>query len=126
MDAAEFVEVGGKIMTIGGQLEKLRAERDVLNAQITGLEKELLPLLGRHAELVSSLMGSAMPKPVVPSPVPAPVPTGPTAGDDKVALMRRVKGFLNNAEPGTSASQIAEALKVDPALVREVMRDLHA
>lgn len=126
MDAAEFVDVGGKIMAIGGQLETLRGEREVLNTKITALEKELLPLLARHAELVSSLMGAAMPKPVAPAPLPLTQIPGPTPGDEKVALARRIKGYLNNAEPGTSAMQIAEALKVDAALVREVMRELNA
>jgi hypothetical protein len=88
------------------------------------MEKELLPLVGRHAELLAAVMGSAMPKPVAPVPVAAPLPTGPTPGDEKVALMRRVKGFLNNAEPGTSAMQIADALKVEASLVREVMREM--
>jgi hypothetical protein len=125
MDAAEFVEVGGKIVTIGGQLEKLRTEREALDVQITALEKELFPLLGRHAELVSSLMGPVVSKPLPPPVVlQPPLPPDMIGGDDKVALARRIKGFLNNAEPGTSATQIAEALKVDASLVREVMRSL--
>lgn len=126
MDAAEFVQIGGKIVEVGGQLEALRAEREALNTKIAALEKELLPLLARHAELLSSVVGSAMPKPVVPVPPVLPVPAGPSAGDEKVALLRRIKSFLNDAEPGTSATQIAEALKVDPAHVREVMRELTA
>lgn len=122
MDAGEFVDIGGKIVAIGGQLEKLRVERDGLNSKITALETELLPLLTRHAELVSSLMSVALPKPVAAP--PSPQPPGPTDGDAKVSLAKRVRGFLENAEPGTSATQIAEALKVDAALVREIMRGL--
>jgi len=126
MEAIEFVEVGGKIMKLGGELAILRDERKALDEKITAMEKELLPLVGRHAELLAAVMGAAMPKPLAPLPPPpvASMPSGPSPGDEKVALMRRVKGFLNNAEPGTSAMQIAEALKVDASLVREVMRDL--
>lgn len=127
MDAVvESVEIGGKIMTLSGQLAPLKAERDALNEKIQVLEKELLGLAGRYSELVSATLSAVMPKPLafVAAAPTTPPPTGPSPGDEKVLLMRRVKGFLNNAEPGTSASQIADALKVDAALVREVMRDL--
>jgi hypothetical protein len=126
VDAIEFVEVGGKIMKLGGDLAALREERKVLDEKISAMEKELLPLVGRHAELLSGVMGAAMPKPVTssPSPAVAQAAAGPSPAEEKASLMRRVKGFLNAAEPGTSAMQIAEALKVDPALVREVMREL--
>ncbi len=126
MDAAiEFVEVGGKIMTLSGQLAPLKAERDALNEQITALERELVVLAGRYSELIAATLGTAMPKPAVPVVAPVlPGPAGPTPNDEKLALIRRVKGFLNNAEPGTSAMQIADALKVDASLVREVMREM--
>lgn len=127
MDAAvEFVEVGGKIMTISGQLAPLKTEREALNEKITALEQELVVLAGRYSELLAATLGAAMPKPValVPAPVAVQAPAGPAPGEDKLALTRRVKGFLNNAEPGTSAMQIADALKVDASLVREVMREM--
>lgn len=125
MDAAEFVSVGAKIMEIGAQLESLRGERDALSAKISGLEKELLPLMARYNELMASVMGAAMPKPP-PAAVPAALSVHSASGlvgDDKIKLTRRIKKFLEEAEPGTSAMQIADALKVDAALVREVLRE---
>lgn len=124
MDAAEFVSLGGKIMEVGGQLTALRGERDVLSAKIADLEKELLPLMTRYNELMASVMGAAMPKPP-PPPVRPAGPSGPAPlSDDKIILAKRIKKFLEDAEPGTSATQIAEALKVDAAVIREVMRDM--
>lgn len=122
--AVEFVEIGGKIMTLSGQLAPLKAERAALDEKISILESDLRVLSGRYSALIAATLGTVLPTPVVPAPIIAPVPMGPSPGDEKVALMRRVKGFLNNAEPGTSAMQIAEALKVDASLVREVMREL--
>lgn len=126
MDAAEFAQVGSKIVEIGMKLKGLREEREALSTKITELEKELLPLVSRHSELLALFVGVAMPK-------PAPLPVPPSAhsasgmiGDEKVKLTRRIKKFLEDAEPGTSAMQIAEALKVDAAQVREVLRDFAA
>lgn len=120
MDAAEFVMLGGKIVELGAQLTSLRGERDALSTKISDLEKELLPLIARYNELMASVMGAAMPKP----PPPPAAPAGPPPlSNDKVLLAKRIKRFLEDAEPGTSAMQMAEALKVDPALIREVLRE---
>lgn len=129
MDAAEFVEVGSKILKIGTQLSDLRAEREALDKQISLLESEFVPLVVRHGELLAEMAGTAMPKP---PPPPAPVPTfsvTPAPANDKMLLVNRIKGFLKQAEESEqdqrpSATQIAEALKVDPTLVREIMRDV--
>lgn len=124
MDAAEFVEVGGKIVELGGKLQLLKNQRTLLDDQISAMEAELVPLLSRHTELVSSVMGTAMPKP---STAPVALPTVAPVPNERLVLITRIRSFLKDAENvdgGISATQIADALHVDPAIVREILRSL--
>lgn len=123
-NAAELVELGGKIATLCGQLAELRVKRDELNTQVTALEKELTPLLVRHGELIAKMAGAALPPPPVPpTPVGAAISSS-LPGGEKTLVERRVINFLKNAEPGTGALDIARALNIEASKVREVLREL--
>lgn len=129
MDAAEFVTVGGKIVELGSNLEQLRAQRETLNVQIEELERQLVPLLAKHSELVAAVMGRALPmKPVVAPALPPPpsllTETEPAPTVDRVRLKRQILQLIDNSEEQLSATEISEKLKVDAVLVREVMRSL--
>jgi len=106
---------------LGGELKKKKAEREELDKEIAALEEKLRPLVVQHTQLLSDLVGT-----------PPPAATS-VAGSDPVVkgsapineqLRKRLTDYLAKADPGISAFEIAEALKVDPTLVREVMRDL--
>lgn len=137
MDAAEFAEIGAKIVKHGVELEKLRSERDALNSQIQILEKELLPLLARHSELIAAMMG----RPITPVAAPTPtavsvtsasgVPLANTLGEaamvpqvDRKILRRRIQKLMEEADDAMSAMDIAERLKIDAVLVREIMLEM--
>ena len=127
MDAKELVEVSTQVAQLGGELTELRDQRKVLDEQIAQKEKELEPLLVRHEELIRELRGA----PKAPPPVLASAPSGPHAPSrgpadraDSPELRKRLMLFLERAEPGISAAEIADALKVDPVLVRQVMMDM--
>jgi len=125
-NAGELVEIGTKVVKLSAELEDVRKKRDEFDVQVKAMEKVLLPLLLRHAELVSSMTGSLLPpKPLPPmEPPPLPPDTNFSPGiPDKGKVAQQIRAFLKNAEPGISAMQIGEVLKVDPALVREVLRD---
>jgi len=124
--AVELVEIGGKIATLCSQLAEVREKRDELSKQVSALEKELTPLLVRHGILIAEMAGAA---------VPAPPPAAPAASNSTMAapmsgggpdrqLERRIIKYLEDADPGVGAMDIARHLNVDAAKVREVMHGL--
>jgi len=130
MDVAEFASIGAKIVEVGEKLKELRGQRDDVNAQISTLEKELTPLLTRHAQLIAEVIGvpatAVLPVPT-PGNGPPPGPNAPSGSPNAEALRlvkKRVLEFLDDAEPGLSAAEVATALRLDPTQVRQVMADL--
>jgi biotin operon repressor len=127
----ELLGMSTKIVEIGGKLSELRAARDALNTQIQALEKELLPLATKHSTLMATLLGQALPtltvQPVVPSPE---VPTSPPRGvatSLSATTKTRILDFLkrmDTSDGAVSAMEIADALKIDAAAVRECLLEL--
>jgi hypothetical protein len=151
-DIGELGLIGAQIAELGVKLRSLREDRDELNVAIGKLEAELLPLITKHAQIVAAITGTVFQPPqphpaalsVVPQPyqgsVPGPqvsVPLSPAAGAvtpklvsqskaELESMKKRIKGYLSRAEPregGISALQIADELRLDPDLVRLVMRE---
>jgi hypothetical protein len=129
MDAAEFANIGAKLVMIGGQLNELKAERDELNTQIAKLEAEIRPLIAQHALMIAEIVGA--PPPVVQA-APAYTPVGPGAASGATpaeaatlgpSARKKIIAFLDRCEPGVSALQIAEALSLDAVLVRQIMHE---
>lgn len=127
-NAAEFVELGAKIAEVCLKLKALREQRDELNKQIGELEKELAPLLVKHAKFIAEMAGAALPPP---PPVPQGVyPSAPgavsndSAPDERRLLEHRIVKFLEQAEPGIGAMDIANALNIRPEKVREVLNHM--
>lgn len=123
MDVAELVTTGARIVELSEKLKELRAGRDAIQKDISELEKELMPLVAKHAKIIAEVVGAPVPA-ASPSPnvngtsgVPGiPEPTGD--------VKRRILQFLDQSEPGTSALDVATALRLDPMVVRQVMMDL--
>ena len=133
MDIAEFASLGAQIVEVGEKLKEARVRRDAANAEISELEKQLGPLLTRHAQLIAEVVGSPMPTaPIQPvfQPVhvnggPVPQPQGGPATKEALAVVKkRLVEFLEDAEPGVSAAEVAQALRLDPLIVRQAMADL--
>lgn len=122
MDEPEITAVGMKIVELGSKLKKLKADRDELTMQITAIEAEIAPLLVRHTQLIAEITGMLIPKPVAPE-APS-VEASPTPGRVDGGLKKRVLKFLQGAEPGVGAVEVADALKLDAALVRQVMMEM--
>jgi len=124
--AAALAELGKEIGEKGAKLKVLRKRRSALDEEIQALEIELQPLLAQNAKIVADLVGQ--PIAVAPAGSPkvavarAPVPVSPTAPD--AAIKKRVVDFLKRADEGISAREVAEALSIDPTIVREAMRTM--
>ncbi len=129
MDLSELATVGAKIAEVGEKLREFRGQRDEINTQIAALEKELMPLVTRHAAIIAEVVGAPVPVPAPPPPPnggtygphsgpPAQPPTGP---DAMAKAKKRVLAFLEDAEPGMSAADVARELNMDPLLVRQIM-----
>ena len=127
MDLAELVVVGGKIAEVGERLKTLRGERDVLNKEISELEKILMPLVVQHTKIISEVMGTPLPVPAAQQPQGpggGHVPPRQAAREPGSDLKRRIIEFLDDAEPGLSAADVANALKADPLHVRQIMAEM--
>lgn len=131
--SANLVLLGSRIAELGLQLTQVRSKRDELSGQVTALELELMPLLQQHGMLLAAIIGRAMPTPVLTPAAPLPVPqyptpsAGPTAPppyDHNTGMRLRIKKYLRNVDESVSAMDIADALKVDATLVREVLLEL--
>jgi predicted ArsR family transcriptional regulator len=133
MDPAEFARVGAELVELGGKLNEKKAARDALNKEITELEEQIRPLMVEHQKMLAELVG--VPVQAVPPPGPPP-PTPPNGNgngnggppkppfDPNTAIKQRIIAFLNRSEPGVSALEVADALKIDVSLVRQAMNDL--
>ncbi len=123
MDVAELAVVGAKIVEVGTKLKTLRKKRDDVVQEISELEQEILPLVAQHAKIIAEVVG--MPSaPVAPQlPVHSAYPTHPTT-DVPSDIKERVIRFLEQSEEPLSALNVAEALKLSPVAVRQVMADL--
>lgn len=143
MDQQEFAKVGAELVELGTKLKELKAQRAVLDKEIAELESKVRTLMAKHTQMLAEIvgvptsvsedapMGMMMAAEAVGSkPEQAMVPTGSvvstgiTPRQEKARIKARVLAFLENAEPGTSALQIADALRIDAAAVREVMAEL--
>lgn len=130
-EAAELVEVGQKIVELGGELEAARAKRDEFVAEVQEIEAELRPLLARHGKLVLSMAGVVPPSDAInfvnpPNQVPTHVPEWNQSMDQRKAhIQKKVFKALEQMDPETraTATNIANLIEEDPAVVREVMRD---
>lgn len=124
MDAAEFAQLGAALVEKGQKLKDLKEARDDLNTEIKELEKELRPLIAQHAKFVAELVGQPSVA-SVPDPKPQPVPGAePTLTPE---LKQKIIAYAESrADPdnGISAAEIAEALKIDPLLVRMAMNEM--
>lgn len=100
MDAARLVELGGRIVTLSADLMKARSARDEAHKEVTDLEKELMPLLAEHAQLIQGLAGPAMAQPFqqqgTPPQAPLPQPYAPPPG------LPTVMGLPTAMVPGES------------------------
>jgi hypothetical protein len=129
---AALITLGTQIAEVGMKLAQIRKQRDELSTQVSALELELMPLLQKHGALLAIIVGAAMPAPVpqAPAPVPQPQPMAPPAGlpnpggDQNAGLKQRIRMFLKNVDESVSALEIAEAIKVDASVVREVLLDM--
>jgi hypothetical protein len=140
MDIARLTELGPLLVEKGKLLNEKKAERDALNADIAELEKELTPLVIEHQKLVASLLGTAVPapppaddgpmhmglgRPYPPRPgTPGGGPGGLPTANEKEQAKRKILAFLENAEPGISAYDIAQQLNIDGVLVRQIMFEM--
>ncbi len=133
MNIAEIATLGTQIAELGTKLTGLRAKRDVLDTEIKEIESLIMPLVVQHSKLVASIAGIAMPVPTLtPPPVP-PVHMGGGQGHPPsfqhtvegpltMQVKARIRADLSKMA-GRSAQEIADILRVDSALVREVMRE---
>lgn len=140
MDASKLAELGTNIVRVSTELSKARATRDEAQGKVLALEAELMPLLAEHAKIIAGLVGtvsSAVAAPVLPvqpisggleglgngvvTPNPQVPPTSPNS-----QLKARVFEYLKNwnQDEPISASEIAEALRIDAVIVREALLEL--
>ena len=126
MNAAEFAELGAALIEKGNKLNELKEARDKLNQEIEALETELRPLVAQHAKFVAELVG----QPTI-TPVPGTKPTSvpgpgaePKLSDDLKAKIKKYADTRADPETGISAQEIADALKIDPLLVRLALNDM--
>lgn len=131
-DFSEFAQVGSDIMQLGLKLKDLREQRDEINASITSVEKELAPLMQKHAQMLASVTGQILsaPRPTTPSafsPATSAATVPPVISERQAELLLQKKKIVNflktSASPGMSPLDIAERLQVPPELVREAMRE---
>jgi septal ring factor EnvC (AmiA/AmiB activator) len=121
MEPGEIAEVGQKLIELGMELKEKRAARDELDTEIKKLEAEVMPLMQKQQQFMTELLGV---------PAPAGSPGGPAVrpGAAEEApdpnLKKRIKLALGRMEPGVGPIEVAEALKLDAAMVRSVMMEM--
>ena len=129
VNIADIATLGSQIATLGLQLKELKTQRAELDQDIDALEKQLLPLVAEHAKLIAAITGTVLPAPA-PPPRPRPsnggdLPEVPEGHPDMVVIKAKIKRFLATAPPGTSSTQIADAIHVDGYLVRQALMELN-
>lgn len=146
-DPSEMVELGAELANAGAKLKELKAERDRLNEEIAKLEAHVRPLTLKYSQLLVEIVGP-LPQPAG-EPAPVPPPTPPSLFENTTpppqamqtttfapnvqsakppdGLRQRVLAYLQRVKPdeNLSALEIAEALHVDPVIVRQVMIEIH-
>jgi hypothetical protein len=139
-DAATLVQLGANIVEVSNKLAVARKLLASAQAQVASLELELRPLLTTHAALLSTALSPSdaitppAPRLLMERPLDA---AGPVPGQSvrQVASQEegpgpksRIKHFLRErvGDDPISAFDVAEALKVDASVVREVMREIQA
>lgn len=145
--AIELAALGSQIAEVGIELAKLKSERKTIDEQISTLESKILPLIKQHSGLLTGLVGSLAAPPAPPpiqyaQPTPAPMPQyltepspqpqpmmpptqpmpAPQRGSDPTR--ERIKAFLRTVDQSVSAMDIADALKIDSSIVRDVLREM--
>lgn len=128
VDVSRLAIIGAEIAGLGEKLKTLRVQRDEVQKEISELESKLTPLVLEHSKIIASLVG----QPLAPPPPPPHVngetygpPNGPNGPSIALpAFKARILRYLDNAEPGTSAQDVATALQIDATIVRNVMREL--
>lgn len=122
VDFSDLATIGAQIAELGVKLKGLRSERDALNKLIEEAEAQLMPLVVQHSKIIADITGVALPKPAPRAATPdSPPPGVPVANVAK----NRIKDYIKTrAQEGMSALDIAEALHVEAALVRECMNEL--
>lgn len=128
MDISDLSGLGAQILTLGTELKQKRAAHEAIGKEIAELEKELAPLVVQHASIIAEFVG----KPVHVGPPNAP-PNAPVGGamplpsaspsmtSEDLMIRKKVVSFLEEAEPGVSAYDVAEALQLPLQKVRSVM-----
>jgi hypothetical protein len=150
--AQELTAVGQKLAELGTKLLALRRQRDEANRQISELEAQVNPLIKKHTELISQMMGIVI-APVPPQPPPqyaapnyasqgpgavppqigaiSPSQQGMQPSGDWISqrkdLEKRIRMYLNSLdeEAKAGAEDIAKALKVPLMQVREALGGLN-
>lgn len=137
MDIADLATLGARIVELSHKLKAKKNEREILDKDITALESELMPLVTEHSKVIASVVGAALPAPVPYVTPPHALPNGPRPqqqpkNDDApppiptpdAAVKKKVLDYLRTAEEPGSAQTIAEALRLDPLVVRQVLSEL--
>jgi hypothetical protein len=131
MDAADFARLSSEIVELGARLKELKIDRDNLQVEIDALDAQLRVKLGEHAVYLSELLGQAgVGLPAVSSgsvssvsPVSSVVPATGISAELRQRIVDYAGSRVDETGEGVSASDIAVALHLDPALVREALRE---
>lgn len=132
MDISDFASVGAKIAELSLKLKQGRADLEGAQKAVASLEDALRPLVVEHAKMVASLVGDAgiLSAPEMPAPgvalSPIVVPGRETSAQEaaRASLRKQLLRYLDNAPEGVSAIDVADALKVDVVMVRQIMGDM--
>jgi chromosome segregation ATPase len=124
MDAAEFANVGAELIEKSAKLAELRAQKAALDSQIALLETEIRPLVAKQAAFLKEIMGVTESPAEAPAPPPHVQNGGSAPSGNQEALKKRIKDYLKRCDPGVSATDVADVLKIDGVLVRQVMGEM--
>jgi len=121
MDAVEFTRISAALIELGSRLNELRAKRAEIDKEIVQLETEIRPLILQQSQMVAEIVGTP---PAATAGLPAASPS-PVEDPNRASpeIRRRILDFLRKADEGISALEIAEALRIDSTVVRNVMRE---
>ena len=129
MDTSEFAQLGAELVEKGSKLKELKKAREDLDKEIEELENEIRPLLTEHSKFIAELVSPAAPPPPPPPP-PGQEPHVEVSNgnggltDDLRAKIKKYADTRADPETGISAGEVADALKIDPVLVRQAMGEM--